>query len=767
MTSSTLATFKIHPAIGIARVGESETDFYLAPESQDALPIKCNIQGTPVDANGYPVAPGNAFSDRQFRDDMGYIKRQAARFKIYQYDDEHPQGRQVKIGDQIQGVTGYGKLQKIEWSVYLANKNSSWFQCEQLQGEHGYPADHPLRNPDITDAETRQRLITNPGPYIVASTGEATEPVHFARNANPDFTQNFPPEDLAPFTINSLGRAMINDHQDFIVLGGAGKSGSFKKGFGHPQISHYANNDGWFDDVADGPVSAILYYFDEVNDEIRQIEVSDPAWVIVGPPAYAPQIPNMINMDDLIYDLSVREFGYNPYLYGPDKFDNPEPVDCEDDAALLRWRQARKKFNPHYLPYFEKEIQSILIRPFMYQWVTDFLQISNDAHGIHKRADFDLSKISKPPKWVNISQTKKAIAQLKVALSSNEARTATQNSDELAQQEEYLSELLDAQRTGKHPTKQENGDDFIFYDPYKDNRLFIYESLRQDGEENILRNHRSDPNSLIYGRSLMPALSGDNPISNVLPRKFLRLTDTQLFLLHQWALGRFINESEEKIDANALQRPLTPQGEGVDLDRGVLTNLTGGAFCPGAEAGWIMRNPGIYTKPYRIFGNREYFPIGTGRLSGRAPFQPPALTLEGDISNGLEPGDITKFSALPWQADFNECSTQNINVSYSSWNVTYNNSTNATTSKNDEISETLWWPAYRPMQVYTLDASNNKKQVDWARGIPQTNAGDLKMVSAWRDLGFVLGTVPKEGDKPYNLSYYEVERKVLSDDAND
>lgn len=125
MTSSTLATFKIHPAIGIARVGESETDFYLAPESQDALPIKCNIQGTPVDANGYPVAPGNAFSDRQFRDDMGYIKRQAARFKIYQYDDEYPQGRQVKIGDQIQGVTGYGKLQKIEWSVYLANKKSS------------------------------------------------------------------------------------------------------------------------------------------------------------------------------------------------------------------------------------------------------------------------------------------------------------------------------------------------------------------------------------------------------------------------------------------------------------------------------------------------------------------------------------------------------------------------------------------------------------------------------------------------------------------
>ncbi|MCW9018603.1 MAG: LodA/GoxA family CTQ-dependent oxidase, partial [Kangiellaceae bacterium] len=200
---------------------------------------------------------------------------------------------------------------------------------------------------------------------------------------------------------------------------------------------------------------------------------------------------------------------------------------------------------------------------------------------------------------------------------------------------------------------------------------------------------------------------------------------------------------------------------------GVLANLTGGAFCPGAEAGWIMRNPGIYAKPYRIFGNRNYFPIGTGRLPGRAPFQPPALTLKGDISGGLEPGDITKFSALPWQADFNECSTQNINVSYSSWNVTYGNTTNNTTSKNDEISETLWWPAYRPMQVYQKNSDGKVQQLNWSRGIPATNAGDLKMVSAWRDLGFVLGEIPTQDQEPYELSYFEVERKILSDNSDD
>ena len=109
------------------------------------------------------------------------------------------------------------------------------------------------------------------------------------------------------------------------MLGGFGRSGSYKEGFGQPVIHHYANNDGWFDDIADGPVMAQIQY--QVLSEdgrdpspatpktmITTVEV--PAWVIVGYPRYAPQILDIVTMDETLYDVAVRQFGYNPYMYG-------------------------------------------------------------------------------------------------------------------------------------------------------------------------------------------------------------------------------------------------------------------------------------------------------------------------------------------------------------------------------------------------------------------------------------------------------------------
>src|SRR5439155_19552874 len=86
-----------------------------------------------------------------------------------------------------------------------------------------------------------------------------------------------------------------------------------------------------------------------------------------------------------------------------------------------------------------------------------------------------------------------------------------------------------------------------------------------------------------------------NPLSTTAPSKFFRRTDTILFLRKQWADGLFIDESTE----NIAPPPLVP-GAGAALDRGAMAGGLGGAFCPGAEAGWIMRNPAIYSAPYRI-----------------------------------------------------------------------------------------------------------------------------------------------------------------------
>ena len=680
-------TYKIHPAIGIARVGNSPEQFYLAPEKTGALPIACDSQGNAIEQNGVEQ------TTTQMKDNEGRILRQGARFQIFVYDDANPEGRPLKIGDTIQGLDGSGKLLDIHWSVYLANKKASWYEFRELEGEHGYDTNHPLRNASITD-DARSSLIIDPGVQTVSVRDHRH--AEFARGENPGQAQTFPPP-LVPNSIDTLGEMRTDDRGRLIVLGGHGNSGTFLEGLGNPAITNFANNDGWFDDVSDGPVTAVLEYYNEQNQNNAWAAVDEAAWILVGNPGYAPNIINIITLDDTLYDLFVRKFAYNTDLYGTD-FSRRVQVDATNPADLTSWRNGAKRWNPNYYPYFYRDIWPILLRPYNAQWVTDFLGISHAAHEIGPRGDFDESKVSQPPA---------------------------------------------------------HGDD-----PYRSLRMFVYDALRKPGQDNSFQNASALPDNRIYGKPLMPLLCGDNPLSNTLPAKFLTMTPTQIFLLHQWAIGKFINEKNEGISEDQIE---PTRQKGVEIDRGVLSNALGGSFCPGGEIGWIIRNPAIYSKPYRINWNSSFLPrAGSGRIVP-AEFFPPQLSLTEDFEAGLEPGDLTKRSALPWQADFNECSTQAIDVTYRNWCELFDDGRNdpALKPKNRKVVITLWWPAHRPMQVYKLkgpaaiyppDKPGSYKQVDWATGIPQTAAGDLKMVTAWADLGFVLenpSAAPTNGVPPY------------------
>ena len=119
--------FKIHPAIGIARVGDSPDVFYLAPEQAGQLPLELTPAGK--------EQPIKKFKDKQQR-----VKRQAARFRVYGYDDNFKQGKEIQIGDTIEVVrtkTGQlmtGKVLDVVWTVYLANKKASWYEFKELEG---------------------------------------------------------------------------------------------------------------------------------------------------------------------------------------------------------------------------------------------------------------------------------------------------------------------------------------------------------------------------------------------------------------------------------------------------------------------------------------------------------------------------------------------------------------------------------------------------------------------------------------------------------
>src|ERR1041384_5418172 len=98
--------FRIHPAIGIARDGNSES-FYLAPETIAGLPLPHRddlVGGLPIRA-GTEAEP---ITSRDLRDAEGALKRQAARFRIYQYaaqdHEAYPNGggAEVRIGSEVE-----------------------------------------------------------------------------------------------------------------------------------------------------------------------------------------------------------------------------------------------------------------------------------------------------------------------------------------------------------------------------------------------------------------------------------------------------------------------------------------------------------------------------------------------------------------------------------------------------------------------------------------------------------------------------------------
>src|SRR5262249_53834681 len=124
-------TFKIFPSIGVARIGNNRSispqDFYVGPE-------------TP----GTVIVPPNGY-----KDSTGQVRRQAARFRIYGWENG------VFMGEITSAVA------QITWTVELANTKAAFNEFHGIGHTKG-----PLRNASITD---RSSLMITPGPRTITS----------------------------------------------------------------------------------------------------------------------------------------------------------------------------------------------------------------------------------------------------------------------------------------------------------------------------------------------------------------------------------------------------------------------------------------------------------------------------------------------------------------------------------------------------------------------------------------------------------------------
>ena len=146
--------------------------------------------------------------------------------------------------------------------------------------------------------------MIDPGPRAIASS--STQPVVFNATTPAsygdgdkiiqflDYPQVFPSttnsqlyEPSGPLC--SLGELRTDKKGRLLVLPGKGRTAAQIDEYNVPiPLTGDLNNVGWFDDQADGPVSATLVFADGSTEE------AFGAWVVCCDPSYAPQIRNVV-----------------------------------------------------------------------------------------------------------------------------------------------------------------------------------------------------------------------------------------------------------------------------------------------------------------------------------------------------------------------------------------------------------------------------------------------------------------------------------------
>lgn len=498
-----IAFCSIFPKIGIARLGDS-SDYFIGPESS----------GLEED------------SKDRYKDAHGRVKRQAAQFRIYAFDE---------TGVVVSELTSKN-TKSINWRASVANKKASWHAfkggdkaLKLFEGTLAAGDVPPLRN---LDWPSDRRALMIKSTAAVSGTNQVSAPLE---GPIYDF--------LDPIY---LGELRTDDCGRLLFLGGHGQSKAVS-GDDRFLLNHYANNDRWCDDTADGAIEADVTLLDGTV-----VPVHGRAWVIVAPPDFSPHTDNLVSLYDVMEGVAL---------------------DCDLPWHLAATAPPKTRCSVSFLD----DVYPILSRLVDYQWVSER---ALRGHGPGKRGDF--------------------------------------LGDDL-----LLGPLADdSDATGKKL------------------RAHILELLRNP-------NLSGDAAGAQANLNFMPQLSGDEGDTEMgKADTWLKLTKRQYETMQLFADNKFsgfssLQELKAEIEKRKASRqpleelPLSEQP--FALTKAAMIPCVGGPFYPGIELTSISTSKHFYQSAFEVSGD-------------------------------LEPGDVTKWMALPWQADFYECNTH-------------------------------WWPAQRPDAV--------------------------------------------------------------------
>ncbi len=253
VTDTTIVRARIHPGIGVARIGDSTSGFFIGPEVTEPPPL--------------PAA--------DYRDSSGTILRQVARFRVYGYNAA---GQVVAELTEAQA--------QVTWTAHLVARKAQWYQFQAAMDlVESVALTVTRRNPDVPYA-ARGELAIDPGPRSISGVNVSGAAYQFN-------TGTFKQTTTVP-----LGELQTDSAGRLLVFGGTGWSESPS---GAPVYidsipGSFNNANDWFDDTSDGSVDATVV----MNGVTIPCE---GAWVIVAPPDYGPAMVGWRTMDDMMRDV--------------------------------------------------------------------------------------------------------------------------------------------------------------------------------------------------------------------------------------------------------------------------------------------------------------------------------------------------------------------------------------------------------------------------------------------------------------------------------
>ncbi|QAA93222.1 LodA/GoxA family CTQ-dependent oxidase [Pollutimonas thiosulfatoxidans] len=547
--SNNIKSIRIHPGIGIARLGDSD-EFFIGPEAP----------GVVVDPGG---SGGPGPNGGSYRDSGARLKRQAQRYRVYAYDAND------KVIAEL--TSDSGLVESLHWRVHVRNMKAANYA---FQGPYLFDPD-ALRNPSIQPGKKpieRDQLIIDPGVHTITSgqagavvmKGDVFTGIEKGTLPGELRFEGYTPKDPSKeveVTYQAakdieLGQLRLDDQDRllFVPAPGGGECVTTPKvALSNPSETvnppngpengknpltnqfAYFNVPGWWDDTCGGEIDVTVTLKDgtvlSTRDNVKSAKdegTRNPragAWIVTAPPKFAPHMYHVVSILDRVYEAFPEAYPY-----------------------------AKQKTN------FYRDIYPLFIKAVNYGWVSaEAAGVTPETKGAAHGPSQPGNLLSAPymAAFTDPSDKGKPVRQMIYGLMRHAP----------GQHGRLVDSMLPA--PPQRPTSWKNPE---------------FQRAEQDFK--------------------MPKLwgSGGKPAQNKqlginLPEQFLSLTTLQLQHLKEWADGDF--------EVGTLQEPPTleqlPLAEQPHaLDASALEPTIGGGFHPGIEFPYLVLYRENFADAFRV-----------------------------------------------------------------------------------------------------------------------------------------------------------------------